>query len=222
MKSYLEDFHIVILTGFSVMTKMNQKDMTLLLRLSQNSRISLTDLGKELNLTPAAIAYRINKLVEKKIIEKFTIIINTGLLTPNYQSYLIQAKVKSALINDTIARFQSLNIFDNILSVTANRNIVGITIPISSKGLGSLNRHLSDWELVDFIVTPVLDKFTGEEQKDITVEDVPAIYCLLCQETLGGDAVLSTIGDQTMAFCCLDCKEEFQIEYNKLIETSES
>ena len=71
------------------MTSLNQKDMTLLLRLSQDSRISLTALGKELKLTPAAVAYRINKLVENEIIEKFTITINTSLLTPNYQSYKI-------------------------------------------------------------------------------------------------------------------------------------
>lgn len=200
------------------MTTLNQKDMILLLRLSQDSRISLTALGKELKLTPAAVAYRINKLVENKIIEKFTITINSSMLTPNYQSFLVQVKVKSNQLDKFVAELQEMNVFDHILSVTANKNIVGITIPISHKMLGNLNQYLSNSDFDDFTVIPILTKYSSDFQKDITVENVSEIYCLHCQKSLGGDAVLSTISDQTMAFCCLDCKEDFEKEYYKLLD----
>jgi len=45
-------------------------------KLHENSRISYTDLGKEIGLSRVAVQARINNLIEKGIIEKFTTVIN--------------------------------------------------------------------------------------------------------------------------------------------------
>ena len=51
-------------------------DKRILEKLHENSRISYTDLGKEIGLSRVAVQARINNLIEKGIIEKFTTVIN--------------------------------------------------------------------------------------------------------------------------------------------------
>ncbi|ASS90910.1 Lrp/AsnC family transcriptional regulator [Aeribacillus pallidus] len=51
-------------------------DKQILEKLHENSRISYTDLGKEIGLSRVAVQARINNLIEKGIIEKFTTVIN--------------------------------------------------------------------------------------------------------------------------------------------------
>lgn len=51
-------------------------DKTILSILHENSRVSYTDLGKEVGLSRVAVQARINNLMEKGVIEKFTAIIN--------------------------------------------------------------------------------------------------------------------------------------------------
>ncbi|MBB5325391.1 DNA-binding Lrp family transcriptional regulator [Anoxybacillus tepidamans] len=51
-------------------------DKKILSRLHENSRISYTDLGKEIGLSRVAVQARINNLIEKGVIEKFTTVIN--------------------------------------------------------------------------------------------------------------------------------------------------
>ncbi len=53
---------------------MNDKTTQKILRyLSENARLSWSELGKKVHLTPQAVAVRVNKLVEAGIIGKFTI-----------------------------------------------------------------------------------------------------------------------------------------------------
>lgn len=51
-------------------------DLQILKLLKENARLKLRDLGFQLNMTPAAIKYRIDQLIESGIIDKFTILIN--------------------------------------------------------------------------------------------------------------------------------------------------
>lgn len=51
-------------------------DKMILSILHENSRISYTDIGKQLNLSRVAIQTRINHMMETGVIEKFTTVIN--------------------------------------------------------------------------------------------------------------------------------------------------
>jgi len=59
------------------MMKIDDIDRRILALLSENSRISYVDIGKELGLSRVAIRERINQLTYEGIIEKFTIVINS-------------------------------------------------------------------------------------------------------------------------------------------------
>ncbi|MFP9130857.1 MULTISPECIES: Lrp/AsnC family transcriptional regulator [Bacillaceae] len=55
---------------------LDEIDKTILSMLHENSRISYTDIAKEVDLSRVAVQMRINNLTEKGVIEKFTTVIN--------------------------------------------------------------------------------------------------------------------------------------------------
>ncbi len=56
--------------------KIDETDRKILELLLQNSRISYTDLGKQINLSRVAVQSRIQALIESGVIERFTAVIN--------------------------------------------------------------------------------------------------------------------------------------------------
>ncbi|AYD40462.1 Lrp/AsnC family transcriptional regulator [Clostridium fermenticellae] len=55
---------------------MDSIDLKLIILLQENSRISITDLSKKVNLSRPSVQERITKMVDKGIIEGFTVIVN--------------------------------------------------------------------------------------------------------------------------------------------------
>ncbi|SFE06200.1 DNA-binding transcriptional regulator, Lrp family [Paenibacillus catalpae] len=76
-------------------------DNLILLRLSQNSRISYTDLAKEVGLSGVAVKERIDRLVNQGIIEQFSIVINAEKLGKKISAYL-ELEVEPAHLDEIL------------------------------------------------------------------------------------------------------------------------
>lgn len=59
---------------------MDAIDSKILLALEENSRISISDLSKQVNLSLSAVSERLKKLEAANIIEKFTVILDSSAL----------------------------------------------------------------------------------------------------------------------------------------------
>ncbi|CAM3158278.1 Lrp/AsnC family transcriptional regulator [Paenibacillus taichungensis] len=70
------------------MTVLDTIDSHILRRLAQNSRISYTDLAKEVGLSGVAVKERIERLVNQGIIEQFSIVISAEKLGKKISAYL--------------------------------------------------------------------------------------------------------------------------------------
>jgi Lrp/AsnC family transcriptional regulator, leucine-responsive regulatory protein len=57
--------------------KLDDIDRKILQLLMENGRMSYADIGKKLNLSRVSIRERVNQLIEKGIIEKFSVVINS-------------------------------------------------------------------------------------------------------------------------------------------------
>lgn len=71
---------------------MDKKDEKIIAELITNSRIPLSQLGKKIGASREVVTYRINKLIEEKIITDFYPIINIGSLGYSRNGCLIQLK----------------------------------------------------------------------------------------------------------------------------------
>jgi Lrp/AsnC family transcriptional regulator, leucine-responsive regulatory protein len=76
-------------------------DNHILERLTQNSRISYTDLAKEVNLSSVAVKDRIDRLVNQGIIEQFSIVINAEKLGKKISAYL-ELEVEPSHLNHIV------------------------------------------------------------------------------------------------------------------------
>ncbi|MET3942269.1 Lrp/AsnC family leucine-responsive transcriptional regulator [Paenibacillus sp. PvP094] len=76
-------------------------DSHILRRLAQNSRISYTDLAKEVGLSGVAVKERIDRLVNQGIIEQFSIVISAEKLGKKISAYL-ELEVEPAHLNEII------------------------------------------------------------------------------------------------------------------------
>ncbi|MCM3203081.1 Lrp/AsnC family transcriptional regulator [Paenibacillus illinoisensis] len=76
-------------------------DSHILRRLAQNSRISYTELAKEVGLSGVAVKERIDRLVNQGIIEQFSIVISAEKLGKKISAYL-ELEVEPAYLNEII------------------------------------------------------------------------------------------------------------------------
>lgn len=70
---------------------LDRKDIDILTALSENARLSLTEIGRRTGLSSDAVSYRIKKLIEQGIIKHFGILRNKFLL--GYQFYSLLLKI---------------------------------------------------------------------------------------------------------------------------------
>ena len=73
--------------------------------LEQNSKLSLSEIGKEVNLSTPSVRERIYKLIDSKIIERYTIDINYDALGFDI-NVLIEVTIKTTYIKISKHLFQ--------------------------------------------------------------------------------------------------------------------
>ncbi len=73
---------------------LDEKDEAILGVLSQNSRTSLLEIAKRIKLTPKAVAYRIKKMEKSRVIQKYTVSLNTKKM--GFLSFKMLIRLKSS------------------------------------------------------------------------------------------------------------------------------
>lgn len=102
-KKYLKEKAKFERVSVGEVVEVDQTDLSLLRFLSSNARAPLTTIAKKLNLTPAAVAYRLKQLIKKKIILGFRPIFDIQKL--GYSQYKLDINVKDTSIVEKINKF---------------------------------------------------------------------------------------------------------------------
>ncbi|MEW5997143.1 MAG: winged helix-turn-helix transcriptional regulator [Candidatus Micrarchaeota archaeon] len=89
--------------GVGETTEVDKTDMELLRFISENGRASLIEIAKKVNLTPAAISYRIRQLERKKVILGYRAVVDMARL--GYTLYKVDINLKDAEKYGTVQRF---------------------------------------------------------------------------------------------------------------------
>ena len=69
--------------------KLDEKDHAIIGILKENSRSSIRDIAKQSNLRPSTVHERIKRLKQNKIIEKFTLKLNTKAIGENFVVFML-------------------------------------------------------------------------------------------------------------------------------------
>ncbi|WP_461864550.1 Lrp/AsnC family transcriptional regulator [Thermococcus sp.] len=144
------------------MPGIDRKDETILRELRKNGRITLTELGNKVNLSPASVKGRLEKLEKLGAIRGYTAIIN-----PTFLNEFIQALIEVELMVDddrTDRTLYKLAELDNIQSIYRRTGEAQIMIRANfsdvdgvRKFLGELSRKYFGKNMKRAEVTIILD-----------------------------------------------------------------
>lgn len=131
---------------------MDEIDKELIILLQENSRITMTELSKKVNLSRPSVQERVNKLLEKGVIEAFTVIVNPKKIGRKVVFYIeisdlnlsYEEFVKIALSKEAITE---------IHAVTGKANYI---IKASTPDVDSMNELLEEFMGYGKIVTSIV------------------------------------------------------------------
>lgn len=131
---------------------MDEIDRELIILLQENSRITMTELSKKVNLSRPSVQERVNKLLEKGVIEAFTVIVNPKKIGRKVVFYIeisdlnlsYEEFVEIALTKEAITE---------IHAVTGGANYI---IKASTPDVDSMNELLEEFMGYGKIVTSIV------------------------------------------------------------------
>ena len=87
--------------------KLDDKDLAIINELKNNSRASIRNIAKETNIRPSTVHVRINQLIKKGIIEKFTLKLNNKAFGEDFIVFVLiktNEEIKKSVFNQKAVR----------------------------------------------------------------------------------------------------------------------
>lgn len=121
------------------MPGVDEVDQRILMELRRNGRITLTELGKKVNLTPASVKNRLEKLMSIGAVKGYTAVLEPTFLDEFVQA-LIEVEITSEANLDKI--LLSIAMMENVLDVYRKTGEYQIFIRANFKSREELNEFL--------------------------------------------------------------------------------
>lgn len=122
------------------MAKIDDLDLKILSELSQDAAISVPKLSKRINVNSSVVYSRIKRLIKRKLIEKFTIVVNDDALGYSVKS----------LTGINMDSKQRDNVIDELFKIPGVREIAEVTgrfdilVTMYAKSLDEMHRLVSE------------------------------------------------------------------------------
>jgi len=120
--------------------KIDDLDLTILSELSEDASISVPKLSKKIKVNPSVVYSRIKRLIKRKLIERFTIVVNDHEL-----GYGVKA-----LTGINMDSKQRDNVIEELFKISGVREIAEVTgrfdiiVTMYAKSLDEMHRIISD------------------------------------------------------------------------------
>ena len=122
------------------MAKIDDLDLTILSELSEDAAISVPKLSKKIKVNPSVVYSRIKRLIKRKLIERFTIVVNDHEL-----GYGVKA-----LTGINMDSKQRDNVIEELFKISGVREIAEVTgrfdilVTMYAKSLDEMHKMVSD------------------------------------------------------------------------------
>jgi DNA-binding Lrp family transcriptional regulator len=84
--------------------KIDDKDREIIKILETNSRTSIREIGKQIEMRPSTVHLRLNKLIDQRVIEKFTIKLNDEKVGRNLVVFMLISGAMDKYLNDAVMK----------------------------------------------------------------------------------------------------------------------
>jgi Lrp/AsnC family transcriptional regulator for asnA, asnC and gidA len=117
---------------------MDKTDRTIILMLSQDSRVHCTDIASELGVATSTVHKRVNQMYNEGVIERFTLILNPE-KTGTSMTTFIGINVESGHKEDIVSTLKSLT---NVLEIYELLEPYDIFIKVRTKDITELKENV--------------------------------------------------------------------------------
>lgn len=152
------------------MLQLDDLDRAILKLLKEDARLTISEISEKLNKPESTIHFRIRKLQERGVIERYTIIIGED-LRPKHVAFLI-LRVEKPIIEDFLERYleyitKTLSMLPNVLMVAKSEEDKIIAL-VGEETQEKLNKFIEDNirsipTLKEVLVFPIRSFKKGEE-----------------------------------------------------------
>lgn len=101
---------------------MDKLDEAILKALLKDSRLSFAEIGRQINLSPAAVRDRVLKMEDLKIIKKYSVELNHKLLGQDLE-VIILVKVFHGKLKPFLKLIPKISEIENAYRITGNKNV---------------------------------------------------------------------------------------------------
>jgi len=122
------------------MAKIDDLDLTILSELSENAAISVPKLSKKINVNSSVVYSRIKRLIKRKLIERFTIVVNDAELGYGVKALTginMDSKLRDNVINELFK-------IDGVREVAEVTGRFDILVTMYAKSLDDMHKIISD------------------------------------------------------------------------------
>jgi len=102
--------------------QLDRTDTKIIQQLAKNARVSLVDIGKEVNMSRVAVKARIQALEDKGIIEKYSVIINPAKIGNNLAVFL-DVQLEPQYLNEVGEKLKEMDQITKIYQMTGNTRL---------------------------------------------------------------------------------------------------
>jgi len=192
------------------MVDLDDTDRTILRLLLEDARRSWRDIADRVDLSPPAVADRVERLEDLGVIRRFTVDVDRSKLvggTPVLVRLSVTPRTADAMLDDLAEADAVEHVF-----TTADEGVVFSAVVPEGDVLGLLERTVVMADVRDFEVELLADQTWSPSVEDTDL----AISCAECGNTVTSEGTSRTIDGERYHFCCESCQSQFVEMYENL------
>ncbi len=188
---------------------LDEVDGKILSILMNNSRVSISDIARELGLSRPTVRKRIKRLVDSGVIKSFSIVVDENLL----RGFQILCFFRAPNVEETVGKLRNLSEVSEIYITTGEKNILCIARIADLKNLENLLREFKKYGIpfeVDIVLHTEKKAMVFPPFKGIKVT------CDYCGSEITGKPMIYRIHNRTYYLCCPTCYREFSKKMKRI------
>ncbi|MDK2796199.1 MAG: hypothetical protein PWQ22_1609 [Archaeoglobaceae archaeon] len=177
--------------------KIDEIDLKIINILKEDSRVSISEIARELNLSRQTVKSRISRLEKEGIIEKYTVKIASSLEDAKSSVYL--------LVETDEEKFWEMDEIVEINRVTSKRYLVRITV----SDLSELSGIFEKGKLEVLEIIPVIERKVKERPFRARI----TFRCDYCGKEMTDEPIVYRYRKKFYVLCCKTCLREFKASF---------
>lgn len=187
--------------------KIDFVDLEILRTLQRDSRTSYSDLASAVGISRPTAKARIERLEQKGIIKKFTIIVDRGAIVKN-TVLLVQMNARKP--DETAKALREFEEILEIYEVMGERNLACKAVVQSMEELRDLIEKINELDVTDLNALITLKTLKEEHETKIGPEIGVSLECEYCGKQITGSSYKFKAHNVERYFCCTVCLKSYR------------